>query len=88
MYFLDSPPKIFIPTHDGIRAYSSSGYGGHSVFSTDGIVKGIDFFISQNATAVLWLDGAKNTINLAAFEGMETLEVASISTSCYVAQAS
>ena len=65
----DSPPTIFVPTHDGIRAYSPSGYGGHSVFSTDSKIKSVDFFVSQNTTAVLWLDSKKHTINLAAFEG-------------------
>ncbi|CAB4016149.1 prolow-density lipo receptor-related 1, partial [Paramuricea clavata] len=64
----DTPPTIFIPTHDGIRGYSPNGYGGHSVVSTDSEIKSVDFFVAENSSAVLWLDGKKKAIYLAAFE--------------------
>ena len=66
---LDSPPTVFIPTHDGIQGYSPSGYGGHSIVPVNTDIKSVDFYVAQNTTAVLWLDGRKNTINLAAREG-------------------
>ncbi|XP_028393318.1 low-density lipoprotein receptor-related protein 2-like [Dendronephthya gigantea] len=58
------PPEVYVPSLEGIRRYSPSGFGGRLLVPTDSVIKSIDYFVRDNATYVLWLDGKKNTINL------------------------